>query len=1392
MSATALLVYLLWRVLFTLPPSGFNLVAALALITFEAVPLVGLVFRIITLWNIDTFGPDPVDEARPGARAAVFIPTYNEPVEVIAPTIAAACALQPAHQTWVLDDGDRPWVREMCASYGARYVRRDEHTHAKAGNMNHALGLLQREVAAGADPVEVIGVLDCDHVPLPTFLTDTLGWFDDPQLALVQAPQSYYNAGAFDDDGETGEQGVFFHVLLPARNHDGAGPFWCGSTSLIRTEALAAVGGVSTDTIVEDMHTTLNLLRSGWKTAYHHQVLAVGLAPATPDQYLLQRRRWGMGSMQVLVKERLWAAKGWLSWRNYYEYLSGTLWWLEGVGTVVGFLIPAVILVSGAQTSTASPLAFTAAFVAMFSVRMWGVKRLFRMHMHWRMAFALRILRVPVGLSCLWWLLTRRTLEFEVTPKAGADGRSLGRIPGVLWVLVGLTGFVLGYGALGLTDWVPWQVSASATVASGVWLVLAIVVLGLGVRRIRDAAYATSRRNAYRAPVSAPVSLNGSSGELVDVSVGGAAVRLPRGALPPGTSSVTLQLSGAPELTLEVVRLQPGEEMDDVSLRVAPGDWRTYRVLALWLFHTPSGTVDGLPSHVPAVAAMEPGHHRSTLPVLLRQQGSEPAVTGASALAPAPQHSRRWPHAWWVLLAVGAPLMLAYELLDDELTRGLLYVVCGLVGVTGVLLGVRVHRPTRRGAWFALAASQALWVLGDITGTVQAALAPTEAFPTLADVGYLAGYPLLALSLYLLTRGRRPRRDLQSALDTLTVTVGLYLLCWVLLARPIFAEYQDSWLAAVLGAAYPLLDLGIIAMLVALVVTPGTHTGSLRLLCIAVALVMVGDTAVSALGLLSFDSTYRIDFIWLLSYLLVGAAALHPSIYGLSAPAAAGRPRLTGRRQIATALAVLVAPGTLAAEHVLGVAMDIWAVVLASVVMSLLVVARMNLVVHQIVAANDNRDRAQRELAHEAAHDSLTGLANRAQALTLISGSLSRAQRSGAMVGLLFVDLDGFKAVNDTYGHRAGDEVLCAVALRMQEAIRNGDLVGRLGGDEFVVLLEPVVDEVSAVVVAERLVAEVARPVILSSGQQVSVGASVGVAISQDGQQDPDALLVEADIAAYRAKERGKGRTEVFGAALRRELQVRAELEAELGAALAQEQLLLRYRPIIDLASGQAVGYEAVAYWLRQEVGLVPVRGFGLAVEASDLIFELDAWVLRRTAAQIAEWARKGYTSGPVGVRVSVRHTGRARLLDDVRRAIAEAGIEPGRVAVQVSDLQLGDDPVSLDHLAQLRASGMTVSLDDFGVGLSSVRRLPSLPVNAVKLDASLVAATAPEAVGLLSLMVHGAQNFGLGVIAKGVQEEQQVVTLLSIGCTLGQGDLFGSPLDADQVVGMAAVTSRR
>ncbi|MDQ1581975.1 MAG: hypothetical protein QOF36_29, partial [Microbacteriaceae bacterium] len=604
-AVAAPILYLTWRIAFTLPVGGWSVGIAWALVIFEALPLAGLVLKVLAVWNIDSHPAPPSSALPAGTRAAVLIPTYNEPVEVLSPTIAAACALEPPHETWVLDDGDRSWVAEMCAAFGARYVSRPTHDHAKAGNMNHALQLMAEEKSAGAPGIDIIAVLDCDHVPLPTFLTATLGWFADPEVALVQGPQCFYNVGAFDDDGLTGEQGVFFNVLMPSRNVPGAGPFWCGSTSLLRVSALQDVGGVATETITEDMHTTLKLIRRGWTTIYHHQTLALGLAPSTPDQYFRQRRRWGMGAMQILAHEKLWAAKSWMSWRNYQEYLQGTLWWLEGIATLIAFFIPVAILFSGAQTSTASPLLFLLIFSAMFAIRLWGSRQLMRGQIDWPTAFALRIFRIPVGLACLWWLITRRRLEFEVTPKGAADERRRGRIPGFLTTLTIVIFAIIFYAIAGVLGWVPWRTDPASTVAATAWLLIAGVVLLLGTQRIRSSEYATSRRNAYRVNLNIPVSLDDQPAVLEDISLGGASVRLTADAVV--TDLVHLKLPGAGEIPLDVVRVSPEDAGFVIaSLRIRPTDWATYRVVALWLFHTPQG-VPGMQPGVPAVASLREG-----------------------------------------------------------------------------------------------------------------------------------------------------------------------------------------------------------------------------------------------------------------------------------------------------------------------------------------------------------------------------------------------------------------------------------------------------------------------------------------------------------------------------------------------------------------------------------------------------------------------------------------------------------------------------------------------------------------------------------------------------------------------------------------------------------------
>jgi diguanylate cyclase (GGDEF)-like protein len=705
-------------------------------------------------------------------------------------------------------------------------------------------------------------------------------------------------------------------------------------------------------------------------------------------------------------------------------------------------------------------------------------------------------------------------------------------------------------------------------------------------------------------------------------------------------------------------------------------------------------------------------------------------------------------------------VLAGYLAVPAGISRDVVYDLFGMSSVAAILVGVRLHRPARPLAWYLMAAGQLSSVTGDVVYNWLNDVQHVIPFPSVADGFYLAAYPALGAGLAALIRVRQRYADLPGVIDSLIVTIAGGLLTWLVLAQPVADSGEPLYLRLV-GLAYPAGDLLLLGLLARLVTVPGARTASFRLLISAVAVVVVADTVYAVGAVAQWPAINGAwDLTWLGSYLLWGMAALHPSMGALSQPGTEPPAPFTVRRLLALTLAVLIAPGALAVQLALGLHVAGWAVVTASVTLFLLVVARMHLAIKEIVSSGRKREALQRALAHQAAYDSLTGLANRATMLGLIESALHRAQRSGSQLGLLALDLDHFKKVNDTFGHQAGDEVLRTSAHRMRDCVRAGDVVGRLAGDEFVVLVEPLDDPADLVALGERLLGAVTAPLPVG-GRDLRVGLSVGAVVSADGSTDADAFLHHADAAAYRAKSAGRGRVELFDESLRRQLDAQADLERAIRHGLAAGEFVLHYQPVINLRTRQLRGYEALIRWERPGHGLLPPAAFIPAAE------------------QLAEWRHAdpdGHRHVTMAVNVSGRHLATPDITGDVVGALQHSGLPAAGLVVEVTETVLLDQLHCAPNLAALRGLGVGVSIDDFGTGYTSIGQLQHLSVDTLKIDRSFISSARPGAMELVALVINAAHAFGLEVVAEGIEDGDQLAALQQLACDSGQGYLFAHP----------------
>jgi len=418
-------------------------------------------------------------------------------------------------------------------------------------------------------------------------------------------------------------------------------------------------------------------------------------------------------------------------------------------------------------------------------------------------------------------------------------------------------------------------------------------------------------------------------------------------------------------------------------------------------------------------------------------------------------------------------------------------------------------------------------------------------------------------------------------------------------------------------------------------------------------------------------------------------------------------------------------------------------------------------------------------------HDPLTGLPNRILFEERLEQAIARARRSHLVTAVLFADLDGFKAVNDHYGHHVGDELLCAVATRLASALRPGDTVARLGGDEFVVVCEDLHEEAEAVRVAERLTTALAAPFELSGGQRVTATASVGLAFSGSGTDTTRALLRDADFAMYQAKRQGGGHHQVVDAAARSSADRRERLEGDLRHAQDRDELALAYQPIIDLRSGRLAAVEALLRWDHPDRGRVMPDVVIPSAERTGLIRSVGEWVLRQACLDLRRWYALGATVPQVAVNVSALQIADPTFARVVERVLADTGADPGSVCLEVTERAfLVDTPRVLAVLEDVRTLGVRLSLDDFGTGYSSLNYLRQFPFSAVKIDQSLTAAVPADQVtrSMVRAMIDLGHVLDLTVTAEGVETPLHLDEVSALGADYAQGFHLGHPVAAEQL----------
>ncbi|MDG4824139.1 EAL domain-containing protein [Asanoa sp. WMMD1127] len=745
----------------------------------------------------------------------------------------------------------------------------------------------------------------------------------------------------------------------------------------------------------------------------------------------------------------------------------------------------------------------------------------------------------------------------------------------------------------------------------------------------------------------------------------------------------------------------------------------------------------------------------------------------------------------WVFVLAGLAAAITYIIFDSAAVSGVIFAVVGAGAAGALVVGSGRHNARPRWPWLLLAAASALFVVGAIMRPWSSEQ-PGAAQLT-ADGFTVPGYVLMFAALVgFLTVKHGPKRH--AVIDGMLIGLGAGLIFALLFSVPAAGIDDRSAAVSTVAGLYPIFDLVLVLLVANVAFTTSIRGPSYLMLIGSMVLLLAGDIGYAIIGVNGTVAGNRLfDLPFVFGFVLIGACALHPSMRDIGRRTPLPVQAWSWRR-LALIIPAMAVPFVLLAAIPDQSLLDRIVLAVGGALMVALLLLR-------AVSAVQAYAAAQREYEYQATHDHLTALPNRALLVDHVGQTLAKPRDPDRPLWLFFLDLDGFKLVNDSWGHYAGDRVIVEVARRLRRTVPAGAAVARVGGDEFVIAHVSSRDD--AIALAERILASLTLP-LKATASDVVVSGSIGIAGSvtaalpktdDEGVRDPHAagsalvtaegLLRDADTAMYQAKAEGRGRWVLFDSTMHDRVRDRIDIELALRHALAHDQLRLAYQPIVRLGGARLTGVEALIRWEHPTKGTIAPTKFIPVAEETGLITDLGRWVMREALRQLAEWRKDDVVNEDfwLSINVSPRQLRDPRLPGELNEALVEHGLDGASVMLEITESVMVDGSQVTDQvMAELRGLGVRLVVDDFGTGFSALGYLRRHPVTGVKIDRSFVGGlgTNPEDEEIVRAVVAMSSALGLTVVAEGVQTQAQRDVLQALGVVYGQGWLWGRPQDPE------------